>query len=329
MDEVERRLLAANPLPHHRGGPLSPGAGRLLASTLAEHVSRRPHRVPRQSRRSWARRSILLAAATVVMLFVVAFVLVFRAPASVASPPLLAVTPVSGSSEEILLGLAELAAARGTESHAGEQRIELKGWYGATLVSGGTVQQFVQPEESRYTWNPADRSGMHEIRYLEVTDGTPTAENPAQPVTGAVLTTVFGPGEYGVMFATPPPADAAEFTAYLGTGGIPPDAATPQVFNAVAQLSNEWELDGVQTAAILRHLLELPEVYVLGEVEDRLERRGIAVATDSSQEGAFRDLLIFSTEDGALLSSERIYLGGMPELGLAEPSVVTYTAWKE
>ena len=90
----------------------------------------------------------------------------------------------------------------------------------------------------------------------------------------------------------------------------------------------ERTLTGPQTAAALDLVAGLSDVTLAGTVTDRLGREGIAIQTERAS-GTHRILLIFSPETGLLLSSESIYLGGIPDFSLEYPTVINYFAWKD
>jgi hypothetical protein len=69
-------------------------------------------------------------------------------------------------------------------------------------------------------------------------------------------------------------------------------------------------------------------VTLAGAVTDRLGRAGIAIQTER-ESGSHRMLLIFSPETGLLLSTETVYLGGIPDYALEYPTVLNYFAWKD
>lgn len=105
---------------------------------------------------------------------------------------------------------------------------------------------------------------------------------------------------------------------------------TGNYFATIAELRNEWPVQGPQAAAVLDLIDTLPEAVLLGAVTDRRGRSGIAIAiaTATRWGGTFRDILVFDPETGALTSSEVVYLGGHPEIDIPDDTVMSYAAWR-
>ena len=218
--------------------------------------------------------------------------------------------------------------ARANPTAAPSTVIAAETW-SAELTPGADEVTFVQPREIVRTRND-DLSGSVVTRAGEVRWGVvPDGQAPAQP--GTVLEeNDFGPGDYPMLFPSPPPDAAAELQGYLAqTVGITETSTTGDIFRATVDLRNEWSLNGSQTAALLDLIATRDDVTVLGTVTDRLGRTGIALATDTRFDGAFRDILIFDPDTANLLAAEDVYLGGIDDIQLEAPSVLNYTAWKD
>jgi hypothetical protein len=126
----------------------------------------------------------------------------------------------------------------------------------------------------------------------------------------------------------PPDTADALHAAMDASFGYGADTPTGWYFSGLYALRTEWALTGPQAAAVLEFIGTLPDVELLGEVTDRLGRTGIALATETAQDGAFRDVLVFDPETGNIISYESTYLGGHPDIDLPVDSVQNFTAWK-
>lgn len=323
MDELKRRIRAANPLPVSRDTPLSERAERELAVLLA--TPREPSTegfLPR-------RRATLIVgtiAAAVTIILSVGVVNVFSPrPAAAASPPLLESAPLSADIGAILGRLSAMALASPTP--ASSDVIAAETW-SAELTPAAAAAIFVQPREVIRT-RQDDLSGSVVTRAGTVRWGI--VEEATPPAPGTILERFdYDVGEFPLLFPVAPPTSASALQGYLlQYVGLNEATATGDVFRSIVDLRNEWVLTGAQTAAILELLSVRDDVSLLGAVTDRLGRQGIAVATDSRLGGAFRDLLIFNPTTGLLLSAEDIYLGGVPDIELTPPTVMNYIAWKD
>lgn len=327
MDDLERRIRAANPHPIDRDAPLSERAERELAALLVtprETQESRSRRLP-ASRRLTIAATTIAATLLVVLTVGIANLLVVR-PAAASSPPLLIPTPIAESTDAVLGRLTTMARANPTTAPSAVIAAET---WSAELTPGADEVTFVQPREIVRTRND-DLSGSVVTRAGEVRWGVvPDGQAPVQP--GTVLEeNDFGTGEYPMLFPAPPPDDADELQGYLEqTVGITQASTTGDIFRATVDLRNEWSLDGGQTAALLELIATRDDVIVLGTVTDRLGRTGIALATDTRFDGAFRDILIFDPETATLLAAEDVYLGGIDDIQLEAPAVLNYTAWKD
>jgi len=326
MDELERRLREANPWPMRDAGELSDRAARELAALLDEgRTAAAPRRADRPSRRAWRWPAIATGAAA--LLSVLAVVNITNAPVATGSPSLLEFTPITASDEEVL---AELSARAREDATTTGTTIRYESW-SATIIPGtDTTELFVQPEDVTRIHEP-DGSGSITTRAGELRWGPPPpGQTPKEP--GEVTrSSVYGPGEYPLLFPDAPPADpdADELRAYLHAHlEFRSDATASDYFGAVEDLLNEWRLSGPQNAAVVELLGSLPGVEVAGTVRDRLGREGVALVTTTRADGAFRNVLVFDPATGAVLTSEIDYLGGVDEITLPYPIVLGYIAWK-
>ncbi|WP_454129378.1 CU044_5270 family protein [Microbacterium aurum] len=323
MDDLERRLRAANPVTVRRGAPLTPRAERELRVLLGQAP-------PRRSRgRAWNAPAGMLAVAAVVLalLAVVIPVSLVPQPAAAVAPPALEIIPTE---EDALVVLARLSSvARATKGAPSSSRIESETWSADVTVAQSKWATHVQPREVTRT-RAADLSGAIVVRAGEVRWGVPPAGSDiAEP--GAELEHYEYPaGEFPLLFPQAPPTTADALQRYLDTAlGADALMTTGDYFAAVQDLRTEWVLSGPQTAAILDILASRHDVTVLGGVSDRLGRAGIAIATETRMGGAFRDLLIFDADTGALLAGEESYIGAIDGVQIEPETVLSYTAWKE
>lgn len=324
MDDLERRVRAANPHSMRRYDPLSERAERELATLLAE-----PHNRPASHTRRWRAPLFVstTAAALAVVIVAVAASLLLAPRVAMAAPPLLVSTPITGSTDSVLERLS--MNARSAVASPPTDLIAAETWSADITLAPEKLSTFVQPREVTRV-RTSDLAGEIVVFASEVRWGSvPAGERPPTPGTELERQT-FAAGEFPLLFTQPPPADAAELPAYFATYlGTSETTSAGEFFRAITDLRNEWTLTGPQTTAVIEFIRDLPNVTVAGGVTDRLGRSGVAVSTESRSGGAYRDLLIFAPDTGVLLSAEQIYLGGIPDVRTPASTVLDYTAWKE
>ena len=329
MDDLERRIRAANPSPVARSTPLTARAEDDLAALLSTNPSLEAVpavRPRRRDKRAWM--TALVAVLVLVTVFFTGNVLP-RPGASAATPPLLTGSPVDGTREEVVESLSGAAQNNQSEKPGHQRTIEYETW-SANITVGvdKSVDVFVQPQEVERTWSD-DLSGRivtraGAVRWGEETDSA-TAAKP-----GAVLDDgTFRAGEYPALFPAAPPKSADEMRSYLsGVLGLTSQSTTGEWFKAIQDLRIDWPLTGAQTSALLQIIETLPDVVVAGAVTDRLGRDGIALETETRENGNFKHILVFDRSTGLLLSAEDVYLGGLKDTKLPAMTVLSYTAWK-
>lgn len=329
MDELERRIRDDNPHSPGSGASLSPRAAEELQRILASPRTA-PDADAGRRRRVGIGLLVAVAAATLAILVGALTVapLLLAKPAA-AAPASLPVRPVDGDLATILKELSMKAAAQ-TSTVAESPMVTRCEWWAATLTVGDDgTEVFVQPQDITRTWYP-DRSGT-----IVVTAGEPRWNIPDDVTTTEPGTPLqsddYPAGEFPLAYGDEPPSTSGDaFASYLRGGlGLPDDAAAGDYFTAIQDLRHDRDLTGAQTAAMLEMLASLPGVRVAGEVTDRLGREGLAIETTSRYDGAFKDLLIFDRSTGMLLSAETEYLGGIDEITLPYPTVISYLAWKD
>jgi hypothetical protein len=284
----------------------------------------------RRDRRKSAGMAAAFAAIAVTLVLATVFAItdLGRPPtASVAAPPVLEPTALDAEPAEILAELAAKAARQGGGSESTAQVIRYEAW-SMQIDVAETTASYVQPEviERRCA---SDRSGYWESRAGDIRYGTATDEHPAAEPGHLLRRDDFGAGEFPMAFLMAPPSEPGALGDYLrASWGLGAESAAMDYLTAIEGLRLEWQLSGAQTAAVLELLAAQPDVSVAGQVRDRLGREGIAVEA-VRRDGAYRAVLVFSADTGMLLSSEQVYLGGIPDSDLDFPTVTNYYAWKD
>lgn len=322
MDDLERRFALARPKGLTRDAPLSDRAEADLVSILGDSP-KRDRRAAADGRWRWPAAALAAAAA----LSVLAVVNIGQVPVAAAVPPALEFVPLAAADHEVL---AELSVNAREQAALPSTAIRYESW-SVTIVPGSdTSELFVQPEEVTLLRDSRD-AGEITVRAGGLRWGAPAdGQRSAEP--GELLRrSTYQAGEFPRLFpADEPPVNAAEMRVYLQQSlGLDATATAGDYFNGVRDLRNEWNLSGAQTAAVIEMLAVMPGVQVAGTTQDRLGRTGVALVTTSRSGGAFRDVLIVDADTGALLTSEVDYLGGLPEITLPFPTVLTYIAWKD
>jgi hypothetical protein len=288
--------------------------------------------VPLRPRRRGDARAWITAIVAVLVLASVFFAgnVLTRPVASAATPPLLTSSPVDGTLEDVLERLSVAAQNNQNDTPSHQRSIVYETWSAnITVGEDKTVDIFVQPQEIERTWSD-DLSGRIVTRAGAVKWGEQTeAATAAEP--GTVLDDgTFGPGEYPALFPATPPASAGEMRTYLSSVlGLTGESTAGEWFKAIQDLRVDWPLTGAQTSALIQIIKTLPDVAVAGTVTDRLGRQGVALETETREGGNFKDILVFDSATGLLLSAEDVYLGGLEDIDLPAMTVLSYTAWKE
>ena len=332
MNEIERRIRAANPNPTPVRRAVSARAEEELSALLASAPHHAPRPVSRRPRRRIRTAWVTAIAAVLVFATVIVAGNVTNRPAPSAAfaPPLLTSTPIEGTTGEILDALGSSASDIHMADAASDRTVLYESWSANISIDDNTVLDiFVQPQETRRTWSD-DLSGRIVSRAGAVKWGGETPDSAAAKPGTVLVDEDFGPGLYPTFFATPPPTTAEEMRSYLAAPfGLGEQSTTGEWFKAINDLRVDWPLDGAQNSAILQLIATLPDVTVAGTVTDRLGRSGVAVQTDSRADGKFRDILVFDSATGLLISSEFVYLGGLTDISLPEMTVLDYTAWRD
>jgi hypothetical protein len=321
-DELEL-LRRANPVPvdgpHFGDGPLDHHAERRLDRLLHE----RPAPRPRRTRLAWS-----LAATAVVAALVSALLFTGQttAPAVAAPRPLLVradSTPVS------LKALAERARAAATADGAPKLRkgTHVQAW---SLAMSDSKPPISLPEERVVRWHADDSHTEIVVATDPRHPGRPVLtdeDGEPRPVEdGHVLSRQTHPRSWSdAPPQSPPPTDVARLRAYLQEAEYSKTPLTTgELLHAVGSLLDTWTLGARESATLARLLAETEGLRPLGQVTDRLGRRGQAYAYDGS--GA-RRMLIMDPVTGAVLGLETTFTQAEPEYGVKAGDVMSYSAW--
>ncbi|PWI14691.1 hypothetical protein DI272_11365 [Streptomyces sp. Act143] len=291
-DELEL-LRRANPVPadgpHFGDGPLGRHAELELDRLMRRPAVRRP-------RLYWG-----LAATAIVAALVSALLFSGRttAPAVAAPRPLVVqadATPVP------LATLAERAAAAdGTMLRKGTH---VKTW---SLGMSDDKPPITYPEERIVRWNADD---SHTVI---TDDGHDRTEQ------------TYPPSWSDAPPQSPPPHDVARLRAYLQEATYTKEKMdTGQLLDGVRVLLDTWTLGSRESATLARLLADTDRLRPVGQVIDRLGRRGLAYVYDRS---ATRHMLIMDPVTGAVLGLETTFTKAQPEYGVKAGDVMDYSAW--
>ncbi|MEU6142952.1 CU044_5270 family protein [Streptomyces sp. NPDC047081] len=329
-DELEL-LRRANPMPvdgpHYGDGPLDHNGERHLAELLRQRPA---------GRRTWLRRTAgvhrarfawgLVAAAVVTAITLTLVVSGPGTPPAVAAPRPLVVQ--ADSTPVPLKVLAERAAAA-----AGDGEPELrKGTHVQSWSMGMSDDKppVTLPEERVVRWK-AD--GSH-TELVVATD----PRHPGRPVLrddggdphlvedGHVISRQSYPPSWSdAPPESPPPHDVDRLRGYLQEAAslhTTPD--TGELLDAVDVLLDHWTLGARESATLARLLAGTEGLRPVGQVTDRLGRRGQAYVYEGS---GTRRMLIMDPATGAVLGLETTFTQAEPEYGVRAGDVMDYSAW--
>ncbi|GAA4331305.1 hypothetical protein GCM10023086_61620 [Streptomyces venetus] len=328
-DELEL-LRGANPVPaqgpHFGDGPLDHDAERRLERLLRERPPGRPARrlLPRPGlpRLAWG-----LAATAVVAALAVTLVLSgpSTTPAVAAPRPLVVQTGSTPLPLDRLAERAQQAAADGSPRL--RKGTHVQSW---SMGMSDDKPPITLPEERLVRWRADDSH----TELVVATD----PRHPGRPVLssedgephlvddGHVLSDrTYPPSWSDAPPQSPPPADPARLRAYL-TEAQYTDAplTTPELLDAVDVLLDHWTLGARETATLARLLAGTEGLRPVGQVTDRLGRRGQAYVCDGS---GVRHMLIMDPVTGAVLGLESTFTTAEPEYGVKKGDVMSYSAW--
>lgn len=291
-DELDL-LRRANPVPtdgpHFGDGPLDHRAERQLDRLLRQRTSHRP-------RLYWGLAATAIVAALVSALL---FTGQTTAPAVAAPRPLVV---LADSTPVPLKTLAE--RARAVDGPALRKGTHVRTW---SLGMSEDKPPITYPEERVVRWN-ADDSHTE-----TVDDGHERTEQ------------TYPPSWSDAPPQSPPPADVARLRAYLQEAAYsrtPLD--TGELLDAVDYVLDTWQFGARESAALAQLLAETDALKPVGQVTDRLGRRGQAYVYEQS---GTREMLIMDPATGAVLGLETTFTEAEPEYGVKAGDVMDYSAW--
>ncbi|MFC8342977.1 CU044_5270 family protein [Streptomyces sp. NPDC057280] len=292
-DELDL-LRRANPVPtdgpHYGDGPLDHHAERRLDALLRQRTARRP-------RLYWG-----LAAGGVVAALVSALLFTGQttAPAAAAPRPLV----VRADSTPVPLETLAERARVADGSAVLRKGTHVRTW---SLGMSDDKPPITYPEERIVRWNADDS-------HTETVDD------------GRHRTTrTYPPSWSDAPPQSPPPHDVARLRAYLQEAAYsktPLD--TGELLDAVDYVLDTWHLGARETAALAQLLAGTDGLKPVGQVTDRLGRRGQAYVYEQS---GTRRMLIMDPATGAVLGLETTFTKAEPEYGVKAGDVMDYSAW--
>jgi hypothetical protein len=326
-DELDL-LRRANPAPvdgaHFGDGPLDHRAERHLAALLGERPAERRPRLPnvRRLRLAWG----LVAAAVV---SAVTLTLVVSGPGT--QPAVAAPRPLVVLADSTPLPLTQLADRAETAAADGSPELRkgthVQSW---SLGMSDDKPPITLPEERVVRWRP---DGSH-TELVVATDprhrGRPVLSDeggdPRLVEDGHVVERhTYPPSWSDAPPESPPPHDVPRLRAYLQETEYSRTAlTTPELLHAVADLLDHWTLGARENATLVRLLADTPGLRPVGEVTDRLGRRGQAYVYDGS---GTRTMLIMDPSEGAVLGLETTFSRADPTYGVRAGDVMSYSAW--
>lgn len=247
-------------------------------------------------------------------------------PSYAATPPPLATQPLDNSIDDVVsesLGILRAATATTPSRDA-----EVVRW---SFREDGADDPVIVPEWQEWVWN-ADGTGYLSARagapYSVTDDGkivepvgdAPDEGDPIEPARSSQSDFGFFPDE--------PPADAREMRDYLTVHAhLPKDPDALAWWGAISLLRDEWTLTADQQAAALEILAATGGLSVLGTVEDRFGRDGIALSVTSANRDQFGATIVLDEASRQIIAADIIYNGGSNRLDLDPGSVIEYSAW--
>ncbi|QNE18196.1 hypothetical protein F1D05_10190 [Kribbella qitaiheensis] len=204
-------------------------------------------------------------------------------------------------------------------------------WDLSTRVDGETVRSAVLPEQIDLVWS-SDQPGRRTVRTGEpyfpsesYRQAWVRAGKPGKA--GEVVSDdTIAAGSRESWFTYPlPTAPAPLLAAFKVAHPIDVDG-TGALVTAVRDLAKDTVPVPAVRAAVLQLLAGRSDVVWLGALKDRASRPVEAFAVDTSYTGLpQRQVLMFDAVTGALLASEDLLTKTAGALGVAVPSVISYT----
>ncbi|MCS4276497.1 hypothetical protein M2390_001679 [Mycetocola sp. BIGb0189] len=296
-----------------------PLLARRPGRTSAARTEGRPSNRPGTPRRRMGLAAGAMAAFAAVAIFVIA--LINPGPALASTPPLLELTPVSGTAPTLLT---EMAQMQRTQPAAGST-IRAQMWsLNTSIAEDGSIESSVTEPQRSETVFAADGS-VHLV--LTAAPPFPGQASAGLPKPGTVLVDEnFPSGQWEFPAESGPPTNVDEVGAYLAALTEDPHLSDGQTFREIASILSNFPITRAQESALLGYLATLKSITVAGQTTDRLDRTGIVFqARDRSPD--FEDRLIVSPKHGQILAAETLYVGSS-RTDIASPSVIDYVAWE-
>ncbi|MGI5460595.1 CU044_5270 family protein [Streptomyces sp. CA-249302] len=329
-DELEL-LRRADPVPvdgpHYGDGPLDHNAERRLAELLGRRTA---------ARRTWLRRTVpahrarlawgLVAAAVVTAMTLTLVVSGPGTPPAVAAPrPLVVQADSTPVPLKALAERAEAAAADGSPKlHKGTH---VQSW---SMGMSEDKPPVTLPEERIVRWRADDSHTELVVATDPRHPGRPVlrdeGDDPHLVEDGHVISRqTYPPSWSDAPPESPPPHDVTRLRAYLlEAASLHGEPDTGELLDAVAVLLDHWTLGARESATLARLLAGAEGLRPVGQVTDRLGRRGQAYVYEGSGP---RRMLIMDPATGAVLGLETTFTRADPEYGVKAGDVMDYSAW--
>lgn len=249
-------------------------------------------------------------------------------PSYAATPPPLMTQPLNESIDDVVSE--SLGVLRGATATTPSRDAEVVRW---SLREDGKNNPVIVPESQEWVWN-ADGTGYLSARagapYSVTDEGkivAPVGEAPDEGDPIKPAATSSSQSDFG-FFPDEPPADARGLRDYLTANAhLPNDPDALAWWGAISLLRDEWTLTADQQAAALEILADTGGLSVLGTVEDRFGRDGIALSVTSANRGQFGATIVLDEVSRQIIAADIIYNGGNSRLDLDSGSVIEYSAW--
>lgn len=268
--------------------------------------------------------TVPVAAAAVV--FALAVNPITATPSYAVTPPPLAIKPLSDTIDEVVDE--SLDILRTTPATTPSRDAEVVRW---TLREDDADTPVIVPEWQEWVWNE-DGTGYLSARagapYSVTEDGRIVEPVGDAPDEGDPIESVpHSPGDFG-FFPDEPPSDPQELRNYLTTQThLPSDPDALAWWGAISLLRDEWTLTADQQAAALEILAATGGLEMLGSVEDRFGRDGIALSVTSTTRDQFSATIVLDEASRQIIAADITYNGGNNRLDLQAGSVIEYSAW--
>jgi hypothetical protein len=329
-DQIAGAMRAIDPARTSTDDSPHPRDWAQMRSIMAREASTKPrrHGAWRARAVSTVRLAWAIPALAVVAAIALTIVPLTMAPAYARTPPMLAVAPLSTSTQGVLSESEQILRSQPASVPA--QNGQVVRWH---LREDGRDDPVILPERQEWISN-GDGTG-----YLRATAGAPYSVTkdgrivaPAEdsPAKGTPIQH-HGSGLAGAdggYFADTPPRTPDALRDYLRSHiRLPQNADAFTYWGAISALLNEWTLAPAQQAAAIELLQDAGGVTVIGTVTDRLGRDGIALTLKSETRPQFSVTVILDAQSRHIIAADTVYLGGLNRVDIPKDSVIEYSAW--